>query len=437
MRTQDIIAAKRDGRELSDAEVRRIVLDYASGRVPDYQMSAFLMAAFIRGLSYSETMSLTRAMVQSGALLDLSAISGTKIDKHSTGGVGDKTTLIVVPILAACGAKVPKMSGRGLGFTGGTLDKLESIPGFRTSLTIDQFIAQVGRVGAAIAGQTENIVPADKKIYALRDVTATVDSLPLIAASVMSKKIACGSDVIVLDVKAGSGAFMRDRTRARDLARMMIAIGRSFRRNVAAAITNMDQPLGCAVGNALEVEEAVRVLRGDADSASSQGLESLCISLSALALETAGVAADSDEGEKMARQAFSSGMALGKFREIIEAQDGNPGVLDDPSLLPRAEHVIEVFSLASGVVSSIDCAQIGRAAGVLGAGRERKEDIIDPAVGLTVLKKLGDQVNEGEPLALIHANDTEQVPVATEMIQEAYTLGEPTSIPPLIHEVLR
>lgn len=433
MRIPDIIAAKRDGRELSEREISEIVLGYARDSVPDYQMSALLMAAFIRGLSPGETLSLTRVMVESGQVLNLSAITGAKVDKHSTGGVGDKTTLIVVPILAACGLKVPKMSGRGLGFTGGTLDKLESIPGFRTALSVEEFTGQVQRIGAAMAGQTHDIVPADKKIYALRDVTATVDSLPLIAASVMSKKIACSADIIVLDVKAGSGAFMRDRTRARDLARMMVGIGRSFGRTVGAAITNMDQPLGHAIGNALEVEEAVRVLKGEA----SGDLGALCISLSALGLEFAGVAKGTDRCAGLARQTLSSGAALAKFIEIVSAQGGDSRVVEDLSLLPRAAQVVEVRSPSSGLVSSIDCAQLGRAAGLLGAGRERKEDIIDLAAGLTVLKKLGDRVEAGEPLALIHTNKAEPLPLAEQMIRDAYTLGSKAITPPLVYEVIR
>jgi len=438
MSTQDIIAAKRDGRELSDGEIAEIVMDYAAGRVPDYQMSAFLMAAFIRGLGREETLALTRAMVESGSVLDLSAVSGAKVDKHSTGGVGDKATLIVVPILAACGLKVPKMSGRGLGFTGGTLDKLESIPGFQTALSIEQFTSQVGRVGAAIAGQTEDIVPADKRIYALRDVTATVDSLPLIAASVMSKKIACGADVVVLDVKAGSGAFMRDTARARGLAQMMVAIGRSFGRKVTAAVTNMDQPLGRAVGNALEVDEAARVLRRQGcDDPAQRALEDLCISLCALALEEAGAVSNPDDGAAEARSVLDSGAACSKMAEIVEAQGGDARVLDDPSLLPRAVHKVDVSCLESGVIERIDCSAIGRAAGVLGAGRQRKDDAIDPAVGVAVLKRLGDRVERGEPLATIHASRPDAVATAASIIREAYSLGERPVVPPIVHEVLR
>ena len=432
-RIPDIIAAKRDGGELADEEIARIVLDYASDRIPDYQMSAFLMAAYIRGLNSRETVALTRAMVDSGAMLNFSAITGTKVDKHSSGGVGDKTTLVVVPILAACGLKVPKMSGRGLGFTGGTLDKIESIPGLTTALDIDRFTRQVARIGAAIAGQSPDIVPADKKIYALRDVTATVDSIPLIAASIMSKKIACGSDIILIDVKVGSGAFMRDKQAARDLSRMLMAIGRSFGRRTAVAVTDMSQPLGNAVGNALEVTEAIETLKGGGPT----DLRALCVELSAIILDIAGHCASHDECMAMAASAIDSGAALDLFRQIVEAQGGDPDVIKDPSLLPRATTKVEVTGPKSGIVESIDCASIGRASCVLGAGRERKEDSIDPAVGIVVTKKLGDRVAKGEPLAVIHANDRERIPTAQQMILDAYTIGDSAPSVRLIHEVIR
>ena len=427
MRTQEIIAAKRDARELSESDIRAFVGGYTSGELPDYQMSAFLMAAYIKGLSFAETTALTRAMIDSGSTLDLSAIPGFKVDKHSTGGVGDKTTLVVVPVLAACGLKVPKMSGRGLGFTGGTLDKLESIPGFVTALSRDRFITQVSEIGAALAGQTPDIVPADKKIYALRDVTATVDSIPLIAASVMSKKIACGADVILLDVKVGSGAFAKTIESARELAQTMIAIGEGLGRKVGAALSDMSQPLGRAVGNALEVKEAVDTLHdsGPAD------FTRLCVELSARLLHMAG-AACLDEARDMAEQSISSGAALAKFAEIIRAQGGDPRVLDDPSLLPQASITHPVASEASGVVSEIDTARIGVAASILGAGRERKEDSIDPAVGIVVEKKLGERVSKGEPLAIIHANDAGRLPEAESLIRGAYTLGDSAAVPALL-----
>jgi pyrimidine-nucleoside phosphorylase len=433
MRIQDTIAAQRDGNELAPEDISQIVLDYTSGRIPDYQMSAFLMAVYIRGLSYANTSALTRAMVESGRTIDLSSISGTKVDKHSTGGVGDKTTLVVVPLLAACGLKVPKMSGRGLGFTGGTLDKLESIPGFNTALSIDRFTRQVRDIGAAIAGQTSDIVPADKKIYALRDVTATVGSIPLIAASVMSKKIACSSDVIVLDVKVGSGAFMRDIDQARELARTMIAIGRDFDRRVAAVITDMSQPLGDAVGNALEAAEAIETLKGGGP----EDLKSLCIKLSAIILYIAGHCRSAEEGKATAVDALASGMALDKFTQIVEAQGGNARTVSDPSLLPRAKIKHEVASESSGWVEEIDTAGVGIAASILGAGREKKEDSIDPAVGLLVHKKLGDAVENGESIATLFANDPETVSAAASRLIGSYNVGDRPDVPPLVREVVR
>ena len=432
MRTIDIIAAKRDGVELASEDIRRFVCEYASGLVPDYQMSAFLMAVYLRGLSFAETTALTRAMIDSGRTLDLTSITGTKVDKHSTGGVGDKTTLVVVPILAACGLKVPKMSGRGLGFTGGTLDKLESIPGFRTDLPIDRFVRQIADVGAAMAGQTPDIVPADKKIYALRDVTSTVESIPLIAASIMSKKIACGGDVILLDVKVGSGAFMKSIERARELARTMIAIGEGLGRKVGAVMSDMSQPLGRAVGNALEVREAIDSLRGGGP----EDLRALCIELSAILLSLAEPSRSLDEARAAAKRSIDSGEALAKLGEIIRAQDGDPRVLDDPSLLPQAKITHPVVSETSGAVSKIDTARIGIAASLLGAGRERKEDAIDPAVGVLIEKKLGDRVEKGETLAVLHANDAAKIAEAEAMIRSSYTLDESATVPPIMIEVV-
>ena len=432
MRIQDIIAAKRDGTELAREDISRIVLDYTSGAVPDYQMSAFLMAAFIRGLTPQETSAMTRAMIASGATLDLSSISGIKVDKHSTGGVGDKTTLVIVPILAACGLSVPKMSGRGLDFTGGTLDKLESIPGLTTALSVDRFVSQVANIGAAIAGQTHDIVPADKKIYALRDATATVNSIPLIAASVMSKKIACSSDVILLDVKVGSGAFMRDIESARELARTMIEIGSSFDRKVVAAITDMSQPLGYAIGNALEVAEAIETLKGGGPT----DLRNLCIQLAALILYTSGHSNSIEAAREQAACVLDDASALAKFAQIIESQDGDARVLDDLSLLPSAEVAHPVASDRSGSVAGIDAARVGMVASILGAGRKKKEDVIDPAVGVVVRKKLGDRVREGETLAVIHTNDPTLIPQAASMLLDSYHIAEHTEPPQLVHEVI-
>ena len=432
MRIQDIIAAKRDGKELAREDISRIVLDYAAGNLPDYQMSAFLMAAFIQGLSLREISDMTRAMVESGATLDLSSISGVMVDKHSTGGVGDKTTLVVVPILAACGLSVPKMSGRGLDFTGGTLDKFESIPGLTTALSVERFVSQVKTVGAAIAGQTQDIVPADKKIYALRDATGTVGSIPLIAASVMSKKIACSSDVILLDVKVGSGAFMRDIGSARELARTMIEIGKSFGRKVTAAITDMSQPLGNAVGNALEVVEAIETLNGRGPG----DLRELCVEPAGLILYMSERNTSVAAGRGAAACAVDDGSALSKLVEIIEAQEGDVRVVDDLSVLPGAELVHSVASGESGWVAGIDAARVGMAASILGAGRKKKEDSIDPAVGVVVRKKVGDRVEEGETLAVLHANDAGLIPQAGSMLLDAYGIGGRTESRTLVHEVI-
>ena len=432
MRVQDIIAAKRDGKELASEDIERMVLCHASGEIPDYQMSAFLMAAFLKGLSFDETFAMTKAMVQSGRTLDLSSIPGVKVDKHSTGGVGDKTTLVVAPILAACGLRVPKMSGRGLGFTGGTLDKLESIPGFNTALGVDDLIAQVKSIGIAIAGQSAEIVPADKRIYALRDVTATVDSMPLIAASVMSKKIACGSDVILLDVKVGSGAFMKDIREARSLARTMVELGRRFGRKVGAAITDMDQPLGRTVGNALEVQESIQTLKGEGP----EDLTTLCIELSALLLRMSGVAGSTDDGRESARSALAGGEALGKLAEVIAAQGGDARVVDDPTLLPRAGLTEPVLSPSDGIVSHIDAEKIGIAAGILGAGRELVGDAIDPSVGITLLRKVGDAIATGEPVAILHASRSDALDQAKGLVFAAYEIGDSARSRPLIREVI-
>ena len=432
MRTLDIIAAKRDGKELAEADIRSLVLDYASGSMPDYQMSAFLMSVYLRGLTFPETVALTQAMIDSGTCLDLSLIPGPKVDKHSTGGVGDKTTLVIVPILAACGLRLPKMSGRGLGFTGGTLDKLESIPGYNTALPLDRIVRQVNEIGAAMAGQTLDIVPADKKMYALRDVTATVESIPLIAASIMSKKIACGSEVILLDVKVGSGAFAKSIEEARELARTMIAIGEGLGRTVGAAITDMSQPLGHAVGNALEVMEAVDTLhgRGPAD------FTELCITLSTILLHLAEPNHAAESARTSIGRVLDSGAALAKFAEIVRAQDGDPRVAEDLSVLPRTAHFHEVRSEATGVISAIDTAGIGMAASVLGAGRERKEDSVDPAVGMVIEKKLGERIEKGDVIAIVHANDPARIAESERLIRQAYAVGDTGEAPDLVHEVI-
>lgn len=432
MEAYTIIKKKRDGERLAPQEISWFVEKYVAGEIPEYQAAAWLMAAYLRGLDPSETVALTEALVRSGEVVDLGPIAGVKVDKHSTGGVGDKTTLVLAPLLAAAGAKVAKMSGRGLGHTGGTIDKLESIPGFRTSLTRDEFITQVNRIGVAVVAQTEQIVPADKKLYALRDVTATVDSIPLIAASVMSKKLACGADVIVLDVKTGSGAFMQDAAAAQELARLMVAIGTQNGRRVVAVITDMDQPLGYAVGNAVEVAEAIATLKGHGPL----DLTELCLELGARALCLGGLAPNPKIARARLEEVLLSGQALEKFREWVAAQEGDPRVVDEPALLPQAPRKIPVPSPRSGYVVQINALAVGEAARVLGAGRLRKEDAVDPAVGVLLAAKVGSQVESGEPLAYILARE-KGVEEAKELLTRAFTLAtKPPRSRPLVHAVI-
>ncbi|MGH2362457.1 MAG: pyrimidine-nucleoside phosphorylase [bacterium] len=433
MRPYEIIQRKRDGGELSAEEIDGFVQGFVSGEVPDYQVSAFLMAVYFRGMTAEETAALTLAMVRSGETLDLSAIRGTKVDKHSTGGVGDKTSLALIPLVAAAGAPVAKLSGRGLGHTGGTLDKLESIPGFSTELSAEAFVSQVNRIGCAIAGQTADLVPADKKLYALRDVTATVDSIPLIAASVMSKKIAAGSDGIVLDVKTGSGAFMKSLDGSRDLAKTMVVIGNNAGRRTVALISDMDQPLGYAVGNALEVREAIETLAGEGPD----DLRELCIALGTQMLVLARVTKSQEDAGVILERLLSDGRALNKFKEMIRAQRGDPACVDDPTRLPQAPVSVPVPAFSAGVVTAIDAERIGLAAMRLGAGRAKKEDTIDPAVGIVLKKKVRESVAKGDTLAQIHAGDTGGAEQALALVQAAYTIGRTTPrTRPLIHEVI-
>ena len=433
MRPYELIQKKRDGGELTPEEISALLGGSLRGEIPDYQMSAFLKAVYFRGMTAKETAEFTMAMVRSGEVLDLSAIKGTKVDKHSTGGVGDKTSLVLIPLVAATGAPVAKLSGRGLGHSGGTIDKLESIAGFRTELTAEAFVAQVNRIGCAIVGQTATLVPADRKLYALRDVTATVDSIPLIAASVMSKKIAAGSDAIVLDVKTGSGAFMKTLEDSRALAQTMVDIGTQVGRRTVAVISDMDQPLGFAIGNALEVRESIETLLGEGPD----DLRDLCLALGAQMLLLAGIAPTAAAARKRLERVLDDGKALAKFRQLVEAQGGDPRAVDDPARLPTAPFRVPVASPASGVVTAIHAGALGLAAMVLGAGRAKKDDLIDPAVGIVVKRKVGDRVHLGEPLAEIHAADRARGDAVVHRAQAAYTIAAAAPPPrPLIHEVI-
>lgn len=434
MRAYDLILKKREGGELTRDEIRAFIADYMAGAIADYQMAALLMAIYFRGLTPRETVDLTLAMVDSGERIDLSHIEGIKVDKHSTGGVGDTTTLVLAPLVAACGAPVAKLSGRGLGHTGGTLDKLESIPGFRIGLTPTEVTANVRAHGVAVAAQTASIVPADGRMYALRDVTATVESIPLIAASIMSKKIAGGADGIVLDVKVGSGAFMKTLDQARQLARTMVAIGKGVGRRTVAVLTNMAEPLGFAVGNALEVQEAIETLRGRGPD----DLAELCLGLGSEMLMLAGVASKPADARHRLSGAIADGSGLAKLRELIAAQGGDERVIDRPELLPQAQFRQVVPAPQAGWVSGIDALVVGHAAQLLGAGRAKKEDKIDLAVGVVVHRKVGARVAAGDPLATIHANDPLRAEAAAAELVGAFALSESEVAPlTLIHEVIR
>ena len=433
MRMTDLIAKKRDGEALTTEEIRYMISEYTAGIIPDYQMSAMCMAILLRGMDDREVLDLTLAMQHSGDILDLSPIQGIKADKHSTGGVGDKTSLVLCPMVAACGLKIAKMSGRGLGHTGGTIDKLESFPGFSTALTEEQFFENVNRHGIAIMGQTANLVPADKKLYALRDVTGTVPSIPLIVSSIMSKKLASGADVIVLDVKCGDGSFMKTPEDAEELARNLTRIGRLAGKRCAAIITDMDQPLGFAVGNALEVREAISVLKGEQEG----DLLRLCLALGSCMLTEAEFVSTREEAEKMLLDAVHSGRALDKLAEMVSAQGGDSSAVYHPELLPQAPVVMEVPAERAGVVSRIHAEAVGLVSMKLGGGRATKEDVIDPRVGVVLHRKLGDSVARGESIAAIHAADEESARAAVEMLRSCYEFSDSSVIrPPFIRKIL-
>ena len=434
MRMYDLIMKKRNGGTLSRDEIEYMVAEYTAERIPDYQMSAMMMAIYFQGMNAEETVALTMAMAHSGDMMDLSAISGVKVDKHSTGGVGDKTSIALTPMVAACGVRIAKMSGRGLGHTGGTIDKLESFAGFTTGITAQHFVRQVNEIGVSIMGQTADIAPADKKLYALRDVTATVDNMSLIASSIMSKKLASGADAIVLDVKTGSGAFMKREEDSFALAREMVTLGNMAGRKTIAVVSDMDQPLGCAVGNALEVAEAVATLRGDGPKDFTQ----LCMTLGSSMLVAGGAASDEADALERLQRVIEDGSALKKLADFVRAQGGDPRAVYDTSLLPKASIVEEITSVQNGYVSRIDCEEIGICSLILGGGRETKDSQIDLSVGLILNKKVGDPVAAGESLATVYANDRGRLEAAKERFMKAYHFTDGSvAVPNLIKGIVQ
>ncbi|HDR8066031.1 pyrimidine-nucleoside phosphorylase [Bacillus thuringiensis] len=431
MRMVDIIAKKRDGKELTTEEIKFFINGYTDGSIPDYQVSALAMAIFFKDMTDRERADLTMAMVESGETIDLSAIEGIKVDKHSTGGVGDTTTLVLGPLVAALDVPVAKMSGRGLGHTGGTIDKLEAVEGFHVEITKEQFIDIVNRDKVAVIGQTGNLTPADKKIYALRDVTGTVNSIPLIASSIMSKKIAAGADAIVLDVKTGAGAFMKTEEDAKELAHAMVRIGNNVGRQTMAVISDMSQPLGFAIGNALEVKEAIDTLQGEGP----EDLTELVLVLGSQMVVLAKKADTLEEAREMLIEVMKNGKATEKFKEFLSNQGGDSSIVDNPEKMPQAKYVIDVPAKTSGVISNIVADEIGIAAMLLGAGRATKEDEIDLAVGLMLRKKVGDAVKEGEPFVTIYAN-RENVEDVKAKIYENISIAETAVAPKLVHTVI-
>ncbi|MCI6630356.1 MAG: pyrimidine-nucleoside phosphorylase [Lachnospiraceae bacterium] len=433
MRMYDLIMKKRNGGVLNEDEIKFMISGYTEGSIPDYQMSAMMMAIYFQGMNEEETLYLTRAMEYSGETLDLSAIHGIKVDKHSTGGVGDKTSLALTPMVAACGIPVAKMSGRGLGHTGGTIDKLESFPGFTTGISTETFIRNVNDIGIAIMGQTADLAPADKKLYALRDVTATVDNMSLIASSIMSKKLASGADAIVLDVKTGSGAFMKKEEEAFALAKEMTTLGNNAGRKTYAVISDMDQPLGFAVGNALEVREAIETLQGNGPD----DFVELCMTLGSYMLIAGGKASDVEEAKGYLKKVIEDGSALQKLGQFVRAQGGDDRAVFDPELLPKASIVEDILSDREGYISHIECDEIGVCSLILGGGRETKESEIDLSVGLVLRGKVGDFVKKGESIAVIHGNDRDKIAQAKERFLKAYSFSKsPVEKKPFIKGVI-
>jgi len=432
MRMVDLIQKKRDGYCLTSEEIDFMVSGFTNGSIPDYQMSAFLMAVYFQGMDIRETTQLTMSMVNSGNIMDLSGIHGIKVDKHSTGGVGDKTSLIVGPLVAAVGVPVAKMSGRGLGHTGGTIDKLESIEGFHVELSQEAFVEQVNKHKIAIVSQTGNLTPADKKLYALRDVTATVNSIPLIASSIMSKKIASGADAIVLDVKMGSGAFMKTLADARELAKIMVQIGQGLKIKTIAIITDMNQPLGYEVGNANEVKEAIEVLGGKGEA----GFIQVCLTIAAYMTVAGGIYGDFNQAYTILSGVLQNGGALDKFKQFIEAQGGRAAVAENPDLLPRAQNHVELKSTLAGYIQNINAESVGTAAMLLGAGRKTKNDQIDYAAGITLKKKTGDEVGPGDVLAVLHSNQAIK-PENCQILSKAFMIGpqRPEELP-FVYDVI-
>ena len=420
MRFYDLIIKKRDGQELTQEEINFMIKEYCKDRIPDYQMSAMLMAIYFQGMDINEIKYLTMAMVNSGKIIDLGSIPGIKVDKHSTGGVGDTTTLALAPMVAAVGVPVAKMSGRGLGHTGGTIDKLESIEGFKTELSLNKFIDIVKKVGASIISPTSDLAPADKKLYALRDVTGTIDSVPLIVGSIMSKKLASGADAIVLDVTTGSGAFMREYKDALRLGKIMVDIGLELGKETVAVVSNMDEPLGFAIGNSLEVKEAIEVLK----NRGPEDLRNLCLVLGAYMLKLSGAVKSHEEGKTRLERILKEGAAFNKFKEMITAQGGNPEIIDKPELLPLAKHCTKIKADISGYVQKIDSRLIGESTMLLGAGREKKESEIDLSVGVILKKKVGSKVNSSEDLAEVYYNDSEKLKEAKKKLFSSFVIGD-------------